>query len=142
MPSRRIAKKRSASSSVSAPAGSQVYAQFAAERTRSTAAWSSRSVRSAPASRPSRKSARSAPRSASLGEELLGPVAFQVAPLPHEDRCDVQLLGDDAQVGAQRKPDPLARRRAVGDRVQRIVEGTRALAHRLVEQVLLESMCA
>ena len=38
MPSTRIAVKRSASSSVSRPAASHVYAQFAAESTRSAAA--------------------------------------------------------------------------------------------------------
>jgi hypothetical protein len=47
------------------------------------------------------------------------------------------LLRDDAEVRAQREPDPLARRQVVGDGVEGRVEGAGALAHRLVEEVLL-----
>src|SRR5581483_11931200 len=58
IPSTSSAVKRSASGSVSDPGRSHVYAQFTAESARSAAVPSSRSVRSAPSSRPSRKSAR------------------------------------------------------------------------------------
>src|SRR5438034_10565487 len=40
-----------------------------------------------------------------LADDLLAPVALEVAPLAHEDRRDVELLRDDAQVAAQRATD-------------------------------------
>ena len=45
-----------------------------------------------------------------LGEELVAPFALEVAPLANEDRRDLELLGDDPQVRAQREPDLLGRR--------------------------------
>ena len=33
-----------------------------------------------------------------LGEDLLAPLALEVAPLAREDRRDVELLGDDAEM--------------------------------------------
>src|SRR5262245_10350022 len=74
---------------------------------------------------------------APLGEELGRAVALEVAPLADEDGRDVELLGYDTQVRAQREPDPLARRQVVGHRVEGGVERLGALAHRLVQQVLL-----
>ena len=72
---------------------------------------------------------------AALGDELLAPLALEVAPLAHEDGRDVELLGDDAQVRAQRGPDPLDHRPLVRHRVERGVERGRALARDLPEQV-------
>ena len=47
------------------------------------------------------------------------------------------MLGHDPQVGSEREPDLLRRRQLFGDRVERTVEGRGAVAHRLVEEVLL-----
>ena len=72
---------------------------------------------------------------APLGDELLPPLALEVAPLAHEHRRDVELLGDDAEVRAQRGADPLDDRPFVGHAVERGVERDRALARDLPEQV-------
>ena len=72
-----------------------------------------------------------------LAEDLVPALADEVAPLAHEDRRDVELLGDDAQVTPEREPDLLRRRQLVGNDVERGVERGGALAHRLVEEVLL-----
>ena len=74
---------------------------------------------------------------AALGHDLVVPLALEVAPLADEDGRDVELVGDDTQVRAQREPDLLRRRQVVRDRVEGGVERVRALAHRLVEQILL-----
>src|SRR5438093_7840453 len=55
---------------------------------------------------------------AALGDELLAPVALEVAPLLNEDGGDVELLGDDPEVAAQRESDLLRRRQVLGDRVE------------------------
>jgi hypothetical protein len=72
-----------------------------------------------------------------LGEELLGTLAVEVAPFADEDGGDVELLRDDAQVRAERKPDAGEDGKVVGDVVEGGMEGLRALAHRFVEEVLL-----
>jgi hypothetical protein len=74
---------------------------------------------------------------AALGEELVGPLTLEVAPLADEDRGNIELLGDDAQVGAEREPDPRQDWNVVGDLIERGMKRLRALAHGLVEQVLL-----
>src|SRR5439155_2991358 len=74
---------------------------------------------------------------AALGDELLAPVALEVAPLLNEDGGDVELLGDDPEVAAQRESDLLRRRQVLGDRVEGFVEGGGALPQGLVEEVLL-----
>src|SRR6266540_3939442 len=74
---------------------------------------------------------------AALAEDLLAPVALQVAPLLHEDGRDVELVCHDSEVRAKRQLDLLGDRKVLRDRVQPRVEGPRALEHRLVEQVLL-----
>ena len=66
-------------------------------------------------------------------------LALEVAPLAREHGRDVELLRDDAQVPAQRQPHALDGRRVVGHGVERGVERARALAHRLVEQLLLRA---
>src|SRR5919197_6243743 len=71
-----------------------------------------------------------------LAQDLLAPRPFEVAPLLHEDRRDVQLVGHDAQVRPQRKPDLLDRPQLVRDRVEAGMEGPRSLGHRIVEQVM------
>ena len=97
---------------VSRPGWSHVYAQFAAERKSSPAAASSRSERSSPCSRPSRKSVADpflvAPP---LGDERFAPLIGEVPPLAREDGRDVELLGDDAEVGSRSRAGS-ARRRA------------------------------
>src|SRR5437764_69330 len=70
------------------------------------------------------------------GDEALAPLAGERAPLPCEHGGGVELAGDHAQVCAQREPDPLERRRA-GQRVERRVEGLRAGARHLPEEVFL-----
>jgi len=123
---------------VSAPGGSHVYAQFAAERTSRAAAWSSRSVRSSPSSRPfAEERAEALLVAPPLGEELVRALALEVPPLTDEDGRDVQLLRDNAQMRPQSQPDPSKHRQVVGDLVERRVERRGALPHRLVEQVLL-----
>src|SRR6185503_11503310 len=72
-----------------------------------------------------------------LVDDLLEALALEVLPFLDEDRRDVELLRDDAQMGAESEPHLLRRRCVVGNRVERAVEGGRAAAHRLVEQVLL-----
>src|SRR6185312_3034144 len=74
---------------------------------------------------------------APLGDDLLEPLALEVLPFLDEDRRDVELLGDDSQMGAESEPHLLRRRSVVRNRVERAVEGSRTPAHRLVEQVLL-----
>ena len=68
-------------------------------------------------------------------EELLAPLALEVAPLADEDRRDVELLRDDAQVRAQGEPDLLGRRQFVGNLVERGVEGGSPVPGHLPEQV-------
>ena len=63
--------------------------------------------------------------------------AFEVPPFADEDGCHVELLGDDAQVAAESKPDLLRGAKLFRNRVQSRVEGVGAVAHRLVEQVVL-----
>src|SRR3954469_5845580 len=46
---------------------------------------------------------------AALGEKLLAALALEVAPLANEDRCDVELLRDHAQVCPEREPDLVGR---------------------------------
>src|SRR5215210_3210477 len=72
-----------------------------------------------------------------LVEHLVAPLALEVAPLLHEHRRHVELIGHDAEVRAQREADLVGRAEAFVDRVEPRVEGARALEHRLVEQVLL-----
>ena len=72
---------------------------------------------------------------APLGDELLAPLALEIAPLAHEDGRDVELLGHDAKVRAQRGADPLDDRPLLRHRVERGVEGGGALARDLPEQV-------
>ena len=128
--------KRSASSSVSAPGRSQVYAQFAADSASSAAVASSRSVRSSPSSRAlAEERAEPLLVAAALGDELLAALALEVAPLAHEHGRDVELLGDDAEMRAQRGPDPLDHRPVVRNGVERGVERRRALARDLPQQV-------
>ena len=74
---------------------------------------------------------------APLGHERRVALALEVAPFPHENGRDVELPGDDGQVGAQREADPLGRRRVGGDRVQCGVERVRAFPGDFPEQVLL-----
>src|SRR5919108_783652 len=40
---------------------------------------------------------------APLGDDLVAPLALEVLPLLHEHGRDVELLGDDAKVGAERE---------------------------------------
>ena len=72
-----------------------------------------------------------------LGHDLVSPLPLQVTPLADEDRRDVELLGNDAKVPTQRETDLLDRVRALGNRVERGMESGGAVAHRLVQQVLL-----
>ena len=138
MPSTRIARKRSASSSVSRPGSSHVYAQFAAESRSSVAAAASRSVRRPPDSTPSRNSAAPALLvPPPLGDDLVAVLALEVAPLPREDGRNVELLGDDPKVSAQRDQNTLDGRAVLGNRVQGGVKRARALTHRLVQELLL-----
>ena len=74
-----------------------------------------------------------------FGDDLVAPVALEVAPLAREHGRDVDLLGDDPEVPAEREPDPLGRRHVVGNLVERGVERVRALPHRVVEQLLLRA---
>src|SRR4029450_1161819 len=72
-----------------------------------------------------------------LVEDLLAPLALEVAPLLDEDRGHVELVRDDAQVRAQREPDLVGRPQRVGDLAEAPVERARPRGHRLVKQVLL-----
>src|SRR5207253_1796735 len=72
-----------------------------------------------------------------LAHDLLAALALEIAPLADEDRRDVELLGDDAEMAPQRQTDLLGGRRVLGQGVERAVERRRTLSHRLVEQVLL-----
>ena len=70
-----------------------------------------------------------------LGDEPVATVAVQVAPFLDEHGGDVQLLGDHAEVAAQREANLLDRRCVLRDRVQSCVEGGRAVHQRVEEQV-------
>src|SRR5207302_5827267 len=72
---------------------------------------------------------------ATLRDELLAPLAVEVAPLSHEDGRDIELLGNDAKMGTQRGLDPIHDRSLVRNRVERRVERGRAFARDLPEQV-------
>ena len=72
-----------------------------------------------------------------LAQELLRPLALEVAPFANEDRRDVELLCDDTKVGAEREPDSLGRGSVVGDGIQRLVERPGSLVDGLEEQILL-----
>jgi hypothetical protein len=74
---------------------------------------------------------------APLGDELLAARAFEIAPLLDEDGGDVQLLGDDVEVRAQRAAELLGRGERFRDGVERGVERRRPVAGDLPEQVLL-----
>ena len=62
-------------------------------------------------------------------------LAFEVPPLADEDRRDVELLGDDAEMSAQRRPDSLHDRPLVRHLVEREMERLGALAGDVPEQV-------
>src|SRR5581483_7955587 len=70
-----------------------------------------------------------------LGDELLPALALEVAPLANEHGGDVELLGDDAQVRPQRRPDPVDDGPLLGNPVQAGVERRGALARHLPEEV-------
>src|SRR5207245_1951031 len=72
---------------------------------------------------------------APLGDELLPALALEVAPFADEHRRDVELLGDHAQVRAQRRPDPVDDGPLVGNPVQPGMECGSALARHLPEEV-------
>ena len=72
-----------------------------------------------------------------LAEDLLAPFALEVAPLTREDRRDVELAGDRAQVRPQRETDLLVRGQVVWNRVEPCMESRGPVPHRLEEQVLL-----
>jgi hypothetical protein len=103
--------------------GSTVLAQFDATGRASVAVASSRSVRSSRARGPFAEERTEALLvAAPLGEELLAPLALEVAPLADEHRRDVELLRDDAQVRAQREPDLLGARQRVVDPSSAVVK--------------------
>ena len=89
---------------MSRPGWSQVYAQFAAERKSSAAAVvvevGAELAELAPLAEELADPLLVAPP---LGDELLAPRALEVAPLLDEHGGDVELLGDDAQVAAERE---------------------------------------
>ena len=66
-------------------------------------------------------------------------LAFEVAPLPREDGRDVELLGNDSEMSAQRMPHPVGSGRILRHRVERRVECIRSLTHRLEQELLLGS---
>ena len=112
---------------MSASSRSHVYAQFAADRT------NERRVRRAQVDAQlasldplAEEIAPSLLVPAPLRDELLSLVALQVPPLADEHGCRSELLGDDAEVPAQRLSDPLDRVRVVVDGVEGGVEGLRA----------------
>ena len=123
---------------MSAPGRSQVKAQFAAERKRSAAhVLVEVGAQLALLAALAEERADALLVAAALGDELLAALVVEVPPLLHEDGRDLELVGHDAQVRAQREADLLRRRQLLGDRVERPVEGLGALPHRLVEEVLL-----
>ena len=123
---------------MSAPAGSHVYAQFAAESTSKRGGVIVEiGAELAELAALAEERAETLLIAAALGEELGGALAFEVAPLADEDRCDVELLRDDAQMRSQCEPNPCQNAQVLGNFVQRRMERLRALTHRLVEQVLL-----
>ena len=128
--------KRSASSSVSAPGRSHVYAQFD-RREREQRRGRVVEVGAQVAALASLAEERAEPLlvAAALGDELRAALALEVAPLAHEDGRDVELLGDDLEVRAQRGADPLDDRPLVGHRVERGVERLRSLARDLPQQI-------
>ncbi len=76
---------------------------------------------------------------APLGDDLVAVLALEVAPLAREDGRDVELLGDDAKMTAQREPHAVGGRRVLRHRVERRVERIRSLAHRLEQELLLRA---
>ena len=74
-----------------------------------------------------------------LGDDLVAVLALEVAPLAREHGRDVELLGDDTKMTAQRVPHAVGSRRILGHRVERRVERIRSLAHRLEQELLLRA---
>src|SRR3990172_6879669 len=111
-----MARKRSASSSVSRPGVSHVYAQFAADRTRKAAD---------PPAPPPPGEAPPPPLlvAVPLGEDLLAVTVLEVTPFAREHGRHVELLGDDAEMAPEREPNALQRRGVVRNLVDRPLEG-------------------
>jgi hypothetical protein len=72
-----------------------------------------------------------------LGDDLVQAFRLEVLPLLDEDSRHLELLGDDAQVGAQGEADLLRRREVLRNGVEARVKRVGALPHGLVEEVLL-----
>ena len=70
-----------------------------------------------------------------LGDELLAPLALEVAPFPDEDRGDVELLRNDPQVRTKRGADAVEDGTVLRKRVECGVEGLGALPRHLPEEV-------
>ncbi len=138
MPSIKSEKKRSASASVSESARIHVYAQLAAERNKSAATFSSRSDRNSLSSLPlAKERADSLLVAPAFRDDLLEAAAFQISPFLHEHGGDLELFLHHAEMAAQGQADLLGRRERFRNLVERGVERVGALAHRLVEKVLL-----
>ena len=131
--------KRSASASVSRPGASQVYAQFAADRTSSVGGADVEvATKLTRLDAVTKDPAHTFLVSTALGEDLLAVRVLEVAPFASEDRRHVELLRDDAEM----RPQMLSRMRSSGgkllrDRVQPGVKRVGAVTHRPVKKLLL-----
>ncbi len=70
-----------------------------------------------------------------LGDEKIATLTLEIPPLADEDGGDVELLGDDAEMAAERRADPLDDRPFVGNLVEGHVERLGALARNVPEEV-------
>ena len=126
MPSTTIAVKRSASSSVSRPGVEPrvrpVRRREHEQRRRAGIEVGAQPARLDPLLEERTPALLVAPP---LGEDLLAVGVLEVSPLAREHRGDVELLGDDAKMAAQREPHALDRRQRARE-PRRAPRGTRA----------------